>query len=144
MAACVPVKRVANLANPVNEWHWDCPGMTSTELRQCLRTVQPIAVPVGNDGTAEEHVGRIKHLIENGWTDAIHLDVGTPILGYWGPSWPVTDGNHRLSAAILRGDATILVEITGQLDHAAELLGMSERDLDERAAVTKKQQKCQG
>jgi hypothetical protein len=62
-------------------------------------------------------------------SDAIEVDVGCPVLGYGGPKWPVTDGNHRLAAAIVRNDAFISVDVAGQLDHAASLLGVSERAL---------------
>ncbi|MBG6083188.1 hypothetical protein [Rubrivivax gelatinosus] len=79
------------------------------------------------DETVEAHVGRIRYLAHSGWSDAIELDVGCPVLGYAGPAWPCVDGNHRLSAAILRGDATILVDVSGQVDHAARLLGVPEK-----------------
>ncbi|EVT82546.1 hypothetical protein Z046_32460 [Pseudomonas aeruginosa VRFPA09] len=36
----------------------------------------------------------------------------------------VTDGNHRLAAAIFRGDATIPALVDGELEHAFELFGV--------------------
>jgi hypothetical protein len=60
----------------------------------------------------------------HGWTDPIHVDVGVPSLGYSGPEWPVTDWNHRVCAAILRGDPLITVDVSGQVDHAAMILGV--------------------
>jgi hypothetical protein len=48
--------------------------------------------------------------------------VGIPHLGYYGPAWPITDGNHRFYAAILRGDETILACVSGCVETANELL----------------------
>ncbi|KSQ21817.1 hypothetical protein APB26_32740 [Pseudomonas aeruginosa] len=70
-------------------------------------------------------------MVENPATDPIAIDVGVPVLGYWGPSWMITDGNHRLAAAIYRGDTTISALVDGQMDHAFELFGVDcEEHLD--------------
>ncbi|KGM36201.1 hypothetical protein P409_00490 [Inquilinus limosus MP06] len=60
----------------------------------------------------------------NGWHQPIHVDVGVPSLGFT-PRWPIEDGNHRLYAAKLRGDTHILVTISGSVDLAAELFGVT-------------------
>ncbi|HEJ2342738.1 TPA: hypothetical protein SMW50_005771 [Pseudomonas aeruginosa] len=73
---------------------------------------------------SDDHAARIAFLVENPASDPIGIDVGCPVLGYWGPSWMVTDGNHRLAAAIYRGDATISALVDGQMDHAFELFGV--------------------
>lgn len=74
---------------------------------------------------SEDHAGRIAYLVKNPASDPIWIDVGCPALGYWGPSWMVTDGNHRLAAAIYRGDETIAALVDGQLDHAFDLFGVN-------------------
>lgn len=79
----------------------------------------------GNPDVAPElHAGRIAYFVEHGWKDAIGIDVGVPSLGCH-VRWPVQDGNHRLAAAIYRGDKTILADVDGSVDYAAELLGVS-------------------
>jgi hypothetical protein len=74
------------------------------------------------------HIERIAHLVQAGWEDEIDVDVGVPALGYH-PDWIVQDGNHRLAAAIYRGDESIAVSVAGQLDFAAALFGVEEARL---------------
>lgn len=117
------------IANPLRDWPWACQAPSSDELKLLLMNAQLEPEPVHTDECASRHAGRIRYLAESGWSDAIMLDVGIPILGYIGPDWPVTDGNHRLAAASLRGDKTIDVDVSGQLSHAADLLGVTEEYL---------------
>lgn len=70
-------------------------------------TAPEVGQPLAPRATALEHCGRVRFLARQGWLDAIQIDVGVPSLGYSGPEWPVTDGNHRLWASILRGEAFI-------------------------------------
>jgi len=126
MPAAVPVSRVAALCNPLENWPWACQPPSRAELDVLLKSAPLVDRPVQTVGSPELHIGRIRYLMLSGWDDAIELDVGCPVLGYWGPKWPCTDGNHRLAAAICRADPTILVDVAGQLDHAAELLGVPE------------------
>lgn len=81
---------------------------------------------MSTDDPASRHIGRIRFLAQEGWSDAIELDFGVPVLGYHGPECPVTDGNHRLAAASLRKYRTIDIDVAGQLDHAANLLRVPE------------------
>lgn len=76
-----------------------------------------MSTPVEADAGTHEHLGRIQWLADNGWEDPIFMEVGFDIR-----VWPVTDGNHRLCAAILRGDTTITVECFGDLDAGNALL----------------------
>lgn len=94
-----------------------------------LANAAEVAQPVGANALAADHIGRVRYLARCGWHDPIELDVGVPCLGYPGPSWPVTDGNHRLCAATLRSDEFITADVAGQVDHAAELLGVSESEI---------------
>ena len=56
----------------------------------------------------------------NGWGDsAISVDVGC--FGQ-APEWVIEDGNHRVYAAILRGDETILACVSGDVDLANLIL----------------------
>ena len=67
------------------------------------------------------HAKRVAWLVVDGWNDPIHIDVGVPSLGYE-PDYVVDDGNHRLAAAILRGDETILAECSGDVKLIDELI----------------------
>ena len=119
--------RVAALANPLTDWPWDCEGPCDEgEFRALVSVAAPVSTPVGRSGTAAEHAGRVRFLMAQGWDDPRAIAVGIPAVGYWGPSWPVTDGNHRLAAALIRGDRHVSVEVDGQLSHAAKLLGVNE------------------
>lgn len=123
--ALVPVCNLLKLADPLKAWPWPCPAPSQQAL-DALWSTPPEAEPVPPEGPASRHLGRIRFLAEQGWTQAIEIDVGVPMLGYPVPDWPVLDGNHRLAAAALRNDMNIHVDVAGQVDHAAELLGVSE------------------
>jgi hypothetical protein len=129
MPTLVAVSRVALLCNPTQSWPWCCDAPSTEEWATLLKTAPLEDCPVASTEPASRHIGRIRYLAQHGWSDAIEVDVGCPVLGYGGPKWPVTDGNHRLAAAIVRNDAFISVDVAGQLDHAASLLGVSERAL---------------
>lgn len=124
MPANVPLLSVLAICDPTKSWPWRCPAPSDEALRQLLAHAPLVADPVEGDATAEQHIGRIRYLANHGWWDPIEIDVGVPCLGYPGPSWPVTDGNHRLWAATIRGDHLVEVDISGQVDHAARLLGV--------------------
>ena len=66
------------------------------------------------------HIKRIATLVVKGWDDPIDIDVGCPVLNHH-VDWIVLDGNHRLGAAIFRGDRTIKGFIAGQISYAQEL-----------------------
>lgn len=53
------------------------------------------------------HIERIAYLVVNGWDDACWLEF------YGEGHWPVSDGNHRFYAAIMREDETILAQAVG-------------------------------
>ena len=126
MGIRLPLAAVLDLCNPMLTWPWRCDAPSGVALDDLFVLAPEVDRPVSTDAPAHEHIGRVKYLARCGWNDAITLDVGVPCLGYWGPTWPVVDGNHRLWAAILRDDAAIDADIDGQLSHAAELLGVDE------------------
>jgi hypothetical protein len=83
--------------------------------------------PYGNGGALVHrnrlwHARRIAWLMKKGWDDPIELDVGIPSLGYY--PYILTDGHHRLCAAILLGDLVIKAQVSGALDYAFQLFGV--------------------
>ncbi len=96
-----------------------------------LRSAPILTVKMGWTEPASVHEARIAWFVKHGWSDTIQLDVGVPSLGYCA-DWIVEDGNHRLAAAIYRGDKTINCGISGDLCYADELLGtqVSEQPAD--------------
>lgn len=73
--------------------------------------------------------------MKHGWTDAIEIDVGIPRLRYY-PGWAVVDGNHRLYAAVIRGDTHILTSIAGDLGYAAQRFGIKAKLLEDTEHYT--------
>jgi hypothetical protein len=68
----------------------------------------------------ETHIARIAWLVEhwvNDGTDA-------PVVDVWG-SLAVEDGYHRICAAAVRGDRHVHVEVSGDLDLAEDLFGVT-------------------
>lgn len=59
------------------------------------------------------HARRIAYLVKHGWNDPILVDVGC---GGLGGHFSVDDGNHRLCAAVIRGDASIKASTAGMVD----------------------------
>ena len=62
--------------------------------------------------TRWDHIRRAAYLMVHGWPDAIDVDVGVPALGD-DTHWPVCEGNHRLLAALARGDKSIRASVSG-------------------------------
>ena len=123
---CVAEVNVSLLPNALLRDPW-CAGVTKEGVMLALATGKLRSAPVltvsalGPPEPASEHEARIAWLVKHGWIDTITLDVGVPALGCH-VDWIVLDGNHRLAAAIYRGDETIGCAIGGDLRYADELL----------------------
>lgn len=70
---------------------------------------------------SKDHAGRIAYLVMNPTSEPIAIDVGCPSFGCSSIVWMVSDGNHRLAAAIYRKCLLIDADVSGQIDHAFEL-----------------------
>jgi len=103
--------------DPVADDVWGV-GITWDMVHACLSDVSlRIDTPVGaNSDDPMIHAGRIAWLAMNSWPDPVQLE-------FTHQGFRVEDGNHRLAAAILRGDMFIEVSIGGYLDIAEEFLG---------------------
>lgn len=125
----VPVARIQALCDPFNDPPWDnCTTFSMAGVLHAIAqgryTAQAFSRATdAQQWTADDHHARIAHLVVNGWQDPIQIDVGIPFMGCW-IDWPVTDGNHRVAAAIVRGDETILASVAGCCDHIEETLGI--------------------
>lgn len=123
-AVRVPVAALEALCNPFRTTPWTR-RVTRKMVEACLEAGTLHAEPLdGNpDVPARLHASRIAYLVMHGWKDAVQIDVGVPSLGCH-VRWPVQDGNHRVAAAIYRGDEEILADVDGSVAYAMELLGV--------------------
>ena len=115
----VPLDVVISYINPLQDDPWGC-GLTLEMVNDAIedRAYHPAPVEYGEEDPMV-HAMRIAWLVENGWQDEIVFDVGvTPDTI---SKYPITDGNHRLAAAILREDTHILICPDGDLDIASKL-----------------------
>lgn len=71
------------------------------------------------------HIRRIAWFVVNGIKNPITIHINPELQIHPKPNrWVVSDGNHRLAAAIVREDKYINVNIRGDLEHAEKLLGL--------------------
>ncbi len=112
----VDTKVLLKHANPMDHWIWygkpPPKPLSFQQWHELLHTCKPIHTPVGTDAHWRHHIGRVRALMDTGWDDAIHIDVGIPWLGCQ-PRWIVDDGNHRLVAAALLQLPHIVCDLTG-------------------------------
>lgn len=138
MAYPVPLRRILNLADPVVSPPWECGILLSKEdVLDAIAKQDWLALPVDDSeqGNPFAHARRIAYLVEHGWNDPIEVDVGIPCL-WCHPVWPVLDGNHRVYAAAVRGDAEIVVTVAGDLGYAAQRFGVKASLLLEEQPAT--------
>ena len=133
MAVNLELDLILALCHPLEDDPWRGGKVTRAMVQRCLSKGRGQATPVLPDASAEQHAGRIAHFVMHGWLDPIEIDVGVPSHGCH-VIWPVLDGNHRLSAAAIRGDKLILSEISGSIRHASELFGIALAQLYDRTA----------
>ena len=120
----VSVARLRKLCDPFAQPPWEgVAGLTTEGVRQAMQDGFVLAQAYSDPEqigaperiaawTPEEHISRIAYLAHHGWAEPIEVDVGVPDMGCY-VDWPVTDGNHRLAAAIVRGDKHILASVSG-------------------------------
>lgn len=65
------------------------------------------------------HVARVATLVLTGWTEPITIDLSASSC-----DWPIADGNHRLAAAVLLGDAFIDALVLGEEQLTRHLLSL--------------------
>lgn len=128
----VPVSRLAKLTNPYdNPWQGD--EFTTEDVKKAIEEKRFCAEPYLEQTCfrwpTSKHIERIAYLAVHGWTDPLHVDVGIPSLGFM-PACPVTDGNHRLAAAMYAKKRYVDCSISGEVRAIKMLLGVDVSDTE--------------
>ncbi len=124
----VSVPRLVALCDPFEAPPWEGVARLTVEgVREAIRDsfFQPQEYSVATRPKAwsvEQHIARIAYLAAHGWEEPIEVDVGVPSLRCY-VNWPVTDGNHRLAAAVVREDKFILSSVGGCCATMRQLFG---------------------
>jgi hypothetical protein len=135
----IPLSRVSADHNPFENppWH-DGQGVSMAGVRKAInegrvRTTPYPASILATDWTDRMHEERIAWLVLNSWSDPIEIEFSYPEC----ESFSIDDGNHRLSAAIFRGDEDIYVQLGGYVDNSVRALGAICRPIQRLAHVTR-------
>ena len=120
----IPLAALLDHCDPTTDNPWGCGHIDPQDVYDEIDLLQ-FRKPAEYDIELYENygynVGRIAYLLSAGWqqttedSEPITVDIG--LEGYT-PGYLIMDGNHRVAAAKLRGDRTILVSISGDLDKA--------------------------
>jgi hypothetical protein len=101
-------------------WGTNC---TREDVLQCIGSGRLEAMDYHKAQMLERddycHAARVAYLVLNKDKKPIDIDVGAPSFGYYGCA--LTDGNHRLGAAMIRGDKTINATVAGELAYYRHL-----------------------
>lgn len=114
----VPVANLLKVVNPFEKPPWYCKPFSVDDVLKAVEEGRFQATPVPNWYPREDQVERIAYLVEYGWSQD---DADLPMIDMGEDDWPLGDGNHRLCAAVVRGDTMIKVLIEGDLDLAEAL-----------------------
>lgn len=121
----IPLAALLEYCDPTLDDPWGCGKIASedvlSEVGYSTMRAQPLEYEEELYRSYEYNIQRIAFFVQEGWIDSsedrepITLDIG--IEGYTGP-WLIVDGNHRVAAAKVRGDESILVDVIGDMDKA--------------------------
>lgn len=119
----LPIEKVQALFDPFrdNPWVEHKTAIRKHEVRKAIAAGRMQPKPKANQ-TRRFNIERVAYLAHEGWNDAVEIDVGCPEFGQ--SSELLTDGWHRLAAAIYRKDKTIRANVSGSLDYARDLFGV--------------------
>lgn len=106
--------------NPFESDVWGRGRIRRERVQQCIRDgdVEGKPCPLGKADrwSRPNHERRVAWLVLNGWTDAVEVDVGCPNLPGGSVDHPTWDGNHRIAAALFRGDLYIEASCSGDVE----------------------------
>lgn len=126
MAAYIPISRILRIADPVKSPPWGIRISCDEFLDMVCDAVSNgdfSEIPysqIKDTATPTYHAERIAYLVVHCDQKPIDIDLGC---GGRSDEWPIADGNHRLYAAVFRGDYEIAVEAQGACDLIEGLLG---------------------
>lgn len=142
MSTLIPLAALGAFRSPFENNVWRCGPVSMAMVAKALKEdlgydyaqwQVVMSESPDHQPNAQQHAARIAYLVKHGWDDNIHTDVGVPSLGAVG-HWPYTDGNHRICAAIFRGDTHIRADVSGDVDYAEHIFGVAIMDLYEGVA----------
>lgn len=115
----VPLASLLRYVNPFVTPPWECGPFTIDDVKRAIvkEDLQPLPTPSWH--ARDEHIARVAYLAVEGWDNRF-----SPVLDV-DAFWPIDDGNHRVCAAVVRGDEYIEMIIVGSLKNTEELLGIS-------------------
>ena len=131
----VPVAHLAQLWNPYACWIEQATPIRPDEVQACLEAGEEALVEtplwsqllygkrsqrIGAAENRQRHIRKIAYFVRHVATDPIELDVGVPALGCHCDEL-VVDGNHRLAAAMFKGERTIPAHVSGSVRTAQEM-----------------------
>ena len=121
----IPISRLRKHCDPFENSPWEVEGITPALVCSAAILNEVYSQPIQpREADIQKHIQRIAYFLLHGWDDPICIDVGVPGFPGYRASWLVTDGNHRLAAAIIRGDEIIKAWVDGSIDYAEELFGV--------------------
>lgn len=114
---------------PLNRNIWGCGRVTPMMVLEALQAgrLVPESYDVASRGksppwTPGDHASRIAYLVQHPSDHPICIDVGMGLPELTG-AWIVTDGNHRVAAAFLRGDTHIAAYVSGAVSVIEQVFG---------------------
>jgi hypothetical protein len=114
------VIKFQKLCDPIAYNPWGlCSDISQNNIKKAINNNNLVYPPLEDSGS--DHVARIAWFVVHGWDHPIEVDVGVPSCGC-NPLWPLEDGNHRFAAAIIRGDLSILANMSGAVSEIEPLL----------------------
>lgn len=130
----LPAKTLLQYANPFRSWVELESPITRKEVRACIAAGEAALeeTPLWTDvlfgrtpkRTPEEirraHVRKIAYFALHPMQRPLFVDVGAPELGCHA-DYILQDGNHRFAGALVRGDETVAVAVSGSINHAKTL-----------------------
>jgi hypothetical protein len=124
----IPLAVLLEYWDPTIDDVWGCGAINPDDVLRQVNGLNNASYPTRLDSenfsSYEFNTARIAYLIHHGWdapdVDAEPVTVDIGMRGYT-PDELVPDGNHRLAAAKIRGDETITVCITGDIDKARKV-----------------------
>ena len=121
----IPLAALLEYADPTLDNPWGCGQIHQQDvLNEVGYSTMEDAPPEFNSRlylSYEYNIQRIAYFVEQGWDsteedrEPITIDIG--LEGYT-PEYLISDGNHRVAAAKIRGDRSIAVEIIGDVAKA--------------------------